>query len=64
MCLFFKVGIVPLIMKWEDPFGKGIKTIPHFHDDSNPKVNVRVLLESRKMLITVVYLVKSLPLSI
>lgn len=40
--MFLKAGTVPLIMKWEDPLGKGIKTIAHFHNDTNPKVNVRV----------------------
>lgn len=42
MGMFLKAGIVPLIMKWEDSLGKGIKTIVHFHDDSNPKANVHV----------------------
>lgn len=26
MGMFLKAGIVPLIMKWEDSLGKGIKT--------------------------------------
>ena len=53
-----------MIMKWEDTLGKGIKTITHSHDDSNLKVNVRVPLESRKMITAASYLVKSSPLSI
>lgn len=64
MHTLLRAGIVPLIMKWEDTLGKGIKTITHSHDDSNLKVNVRVPLESRKMITAASYLVKSSPLSI
>ena len=62
--MLLKAGIVPSITKWEDPLGKGIKTITHFHDGSNLKVNVRVPLESREMIIAALYLVTSSPLSI
>ena len=64
MGTFLKAGIIPLIMKWEDSLGEGIKTIAHFQDDSNRKVNVRVPLESRQMIITALYLVTSLPMSV
>lgn len=32
MHTLLKAGIVPSITKWEDPLGKGITTITHFHD--------------------------------
>lgn len=64
MHMLLGAGIVPLVMKWEHPLGKGIKTITHFHDDSNLRANVRVPLEGRKMIIIAFYLVKSSPLSI
>lgn len=42
--------MVPLMMKWEDPLGKGINTIAQSLDDSNPRVNVRVSLDHNSLL--------------